>query len=57
MTMKPNEIAAIVLDVDPLKTRSCSTICRWKPERDNENVMNGKSKSFFADFVETRKGV
>jgi hypothetical protein len=26
--MKPNEIAAIVLDVDPLKTRSCSTI--WK---------------------------
>jgi hypothetical protein len=28
MTMKPNEIAAIVLDVDPLKTRSCSTI--WK---------------------------
>jgi hypothetical protein len=28
--MKPNEIAAIVLDVDPLKTRSCSTICKKK---------------------------
>lgn len=26
ITMKPNEMAAIVLDVDPLKTLSCSTI-------------------------------
>jgi hypothetical protein len=27
ITMKPNEIAAIVLDVEPRKTLSCSTIC------------------------------
>lgn len=27
ITMKPNDIAAIVLDVDPLKTLSCSSIC------------------------------
>ena len=31
ITIKPNEIAAIVLDVDPLKTLSCSTI--WMLEK------------------------
>lgn len=58
ITMKPNEIAAIVLDVDPLKTRSCSAIWVQKQTKDFEVKKKGMTRvgrAFMAAFSVVNK--